>query len=288
MMWSRLMARCALMQKVRQFLYGGVDQLIGLVGRERVGDQLAGGGDGDFHRLVAHFPGRFGFRLVDAVESLLLAALDQFVEIGCGLAGQALGLGLGLGDDALGFLQRLALLLLVKDQHRLRFVAQALGLGQAVLDLGAALVEALGDAPVNGAGQQDDDDQPGDRDPAFRVLEEARLNGLGGRFGGLGDGNEHQAFPPRLAVTAASTCLSSTLWPVSFSTEARTRSAEISRIWPSASSLAAWIRPSPSLICLASFSPIALLRMSAASAMALALSCMILWAWARDSAKAFS
>src|SRR6266851_1935698 len=76
------------------------------------GDGLAGRRDGDVDGGVAHVGERLGLLLGDLLLGLAGAPLERRFEVLGRLLADALGLGFGIGDDRLGFLQRVALLAL--------------------------------------------------------------------------------------------------------------------------------------------------------------------------------
>ena len=99
------------------------------------------------------------------------AALDVFVEFHGGFGAETFGVGLGRAHHVLGGAFSLGALDLDLGQQGFGLLAQALGLVELGLDLGAGVVEGLGHQGGNAHADQDDDEHHhGQEHPKFGVV----------------------------------------------------------------------------------------------------------------------
>src|SRR6185437_2221951 len=113
---------------------GVVDEGAAGLGVETLGDDAAGGADGEVDRDRADLAERLRFLLGDLLLGLPGAALERFLELTRRALAVALGLGPRLGDDAFGLAQGVALLALVFGKGALGVLAQLLCLVELALD----------------------------------------------------------------------------------------------------------------------------------------------------------
>src|SRR5262252_7461533 len=141
------------MRRLDQYRFGGRD------GR-------GGGGGTDVGK-------RLRFCLRDLGLRHLGPAGDEFLDLGLGIHGHALGFTAGVGDDRLGYLFGLALLAPIFGQYPFGFLAQFEGVVELGLDTGAAIVERLEQQVRHPEPNQDNsEDHKRDRDPGFRCVNE--------------------------------------------------------------------------------------------------------------------
>ena len=129
------------MQRRRDGLDCLVDQRALACGVEVLGEDAAQRGDSDIDGGVAQVRHRLLLFERDLLDGLAAAAFDRGLDILGAWRGETLRFGLGLRDDALGFLQRIALAALELGELGLRLVAQPLGFVELGLDLGRAVIE---------------------------------------------------------------------------------------------------------------------------------------------------
>src|SRR5262245_2894714 len=148
------------------------DQLLGPVGRQLLGDQGLRRGDRCINRHSSHLAHRVGFGSRDLLLGEFHAAVEMLLHRFPRLGGEDLRLLGGKGDDALGFVRRLALFAAIIGEYLLGLVAQAARLFQLLADQRGAGIEGGRDLLVH-AEIEDHADKDEERygDPEFRLGE---------------------------------------------------------------------------------------------------------------------
>src|SRR5690606_28695561 len=134
-------------------------------GLDLVGEQLAGGLDGDVDGAAAHLGHRVALGLGDLLLGQRRAARDIVLALLLGFGDQRARLALGGGDDVARLLLGFLALALVLGQQLLRLVTQAPRLVEIVADALGAGVERLAHcrrrAEIDDEGEEEDEADKG-------------------------------------------------------------------------------------------------------------------------------
>src|SRR5215470_3595032 len=224
------------------------DEVVGDLVFDRAREDRLRGGNGGFGGGRAHVGQRLSLSLRDLAFRHLCAAGDEFLDLGFGLGGEALGFGLGAGDDRLRLLLGFVLLAPIGGEQGFRLPLEPARLVELGLYAIAARVDALHQRLVHAEiAEHAHEDDEGDGNPEF--------------------GFEHR-LSQRLStlLTASVTSWAAGAVPVSRSTIAAAASLAMPRTFAMAADRVVAIVFSASAIRVASFASTSLRRASASAA----------------------
>src|SRR5919109_1375816 len=180
------------------FLDRALDQDLGVVAVDLVGQQAPGGANRERCGLTAYVLNRPGLFLRDPTERLLGAPGEAGLELGAVALGLALGFAVRMLADAACVLLAGGQLAFVLGEQALRLITQTPGLVQLGPNLARMAVERADDRPADRLPDPGDQDRQGDQQPDF----------------------QHQAASARTSRSAASAAFLVTFSPASCSAAA--------------------------------------------------------------------